>query len=218
MTPLVTQMSNRAILNKSKLLFSYLRVLFKLGFQSSQNVVFSFFCFPDRSEISWICETFHPASNCWISKGHKQTPWSSSWSSRGGRHLLYVRTPGYSTTGADHFGLAAQDNTLGRCILYTDKIASSMSGYCEKAFTNKSSSKKPLVYPLFDYLSFFSVKEHLIVELLCLPECQTTGLNYLMLATGSSGWFILCLFCFGKYVKKQSDYNSASCQWSLADP
>lgn len=64
------------------------------------------------------------------------------------------------------------------------------------------------------------MNERLIVQLLCLPECQTTGPNYLMLATGSSGWFILHLFCFGKSVKKQSDYNSASCQFciSLADP
>lgn len=87
--------------------------------------------------------------------------------------------------------LAAQDNTLGRCILYT---------------------------PLLIIYSFFPVKEHLIVQLLCLPECQTTIPNYLILVTDSGGWFILRLFCFGRYVKKQSDYNSASRQWSLADP
>lgn len=58
--------------------------------------------------------------------------------------------------GADPFGLAAQDNTLGRCILDTDKIPSNMSGYCEKASSNKASSKGPLVYPFFlNYLFIF---------------------------------------------------------------
>lgn len=88
---------------------------------------------------------------------HKQTPWSLSWPSHGGRHLLYVRTRGYSATGADLFGLAVQDNTLVRCILYTDKIPSSMSGYCEKAFTNKSSSKRLGLSFFWIIYSFFSV-------------------------------------------------------------